>query len=107
MLSVDIDMRHDNYRVYAVPNPVKQRTQPQEQEPTLKPSLFHILPTDNPAQPHEFFITYVASKKKPCACAGEREGREVGELQAKDALCAKISRQHLPTGMATVAARWS
>ena len=47
------------YVVHAVKNPKTALQGAEETSQTAKPALFHVLPTDNPAQPHEFFLTYI------------------------------------------------
>lgn len=64
-------MDKKSYRVYAVKNSQKKQQNPgdggsqacQSGVPGPKPSLFHILPTDNPSHPHEFFITYIGEEE--------------------------------------------
>ena len=53
------DGQNMTYVVHAIKNPKTARPGAEESSQTAKPALFHVLPTDNPAQPHEFFLTYI------------------------------------------------
>ena len=81
------------YIVHAVENPKTARQGAEETSQTAKPALFHVLPTDNPAQPHEFFLTYIpenpqandADKKRPEAESVEKfTPKREGEDADKD-----------------------
>ena len=68
------DGQNMTYVVHAIKNPKTVQPGVIGTSQAAKPALFHVLPTDNPAQPHEFFLTYIpdhpqgakdTDKKKP------------------------------------------
>ena len=70
------------YVVYAIKNPRKnskpngeKNSEPNGEEADEdKPALFHVLPTDNPSHPHEFFITHIPNEPQKKAVGSAQEG---------------------------------
>ena len=73
------------YVVHAVKNPKTARQGAVGTSQAAKPALFHVLPTDNPAKPHEFLLTYIPDN--PQAKDADKKKPEVKSVESPTPMC--------------------